>query len=81
MWSMQNGDRQEIPVRPSSEDEAVFDVTLQNVQRQSFSYRFALNDGLGGEFSVTAKTAPVLETLRVVQTYPPIPGWLKPRCR
>lgn len=68
-----NGDRQEIPVSPTSEDETVFAVTLQNVQ-QSFTYRFVLNDGIGGEFSVTAKTAPVLETLRVVQSYPAYTG-------
>lgn len=68
-----NGDRQNIPVAPSSEDAEVFSVTLQNVQ-QSFTYQFALNDGVGAEFSVTAKTAPVLETLKIVQTYPAYTG-------
>jgi hypothetical protein len=68
-----NGDRQDISVGPSAEDDAVFTVTLQNVQ-QSFTYRFALNDGLGDEFAVTARTAPVLETLRIVQSYPAYTG-------
>jgi hypothetical protein len=68
-----NNDRQDIPVGPSAEDGAVFTATMQNVQ-QSFTYRFVLNDGVGQDFSVTAKTAPVLETLRVVQTYPAYTG-------
>jgi hypothetical protein len=68
-----NGDRQNIPVNPSPEDAEVFSVTLQNVQ-QSFTYQFALNDGVGSEFSVAAKTAPVLETLKIVQTYPAYTG-------
>jgi hypothetical protein len=68
-----NGDRQEIPVSPTADDPAVFAVTLQNVQ-QSFTYRFALNDGVGAEFAVTARTAPMLETLRVTQKYPGYTG-------
>lgn len=68
-----NKDRQEIPVSATSEDDAVFTVTMQNVQ-QSFTYHFALNDGVGPDFAVAAKTAPVLETVRFGQTYPAYTG-------
>ncbi len=68
-----NKDRQEIPVSATMEDAAVFAVTMQNVQ-QSFTYHFALNDGVGPDFVVTAKTAPVLETVRFGQKYPAYTG-------
>ena len=68
-----NKDRQEIPVNPSPDDPATFQVTMQNVQ-QPFSYRFLLNDGVGADYQVQARTAPVLETFRVVQNYPAYTG-------
>jgi hypothetical protein len=61
--------RREVALSPSPGDPAVFSATISNVQK-SFRYRFVLNDGTGPDFSVTAKIAPVLEQLRIVQRYP-----------
>ncbi len=68
-----NGDRQEIPVNASPEDNSVFSVTLKNVQ-QSFRYHFLLNDGTGERFSVKVSVPPVLEALDITQKYPAYTG-------
>jgi len=68
-----DNERQDISVSGSGEEPDTFSITLRNVQ-QPFRYRFVLNDGSGPEFSVAAKTPPVLASFRCIQKYPGYTG-------
>jgi len=68
-----NGERQNVSVSPTGEDDRVFSVTLRNVH-QPFYYQFLLNDGVGERYRIDAKTPPVLATIDALQVYPAYTG-------
>lgn len=64
-----DGTLEEIPVSPSRMEEGLFSYTVKNV-RAAFSYRFQLNDGIGGEHRVAVRIPPVLKEIHFTQEYP-----------
>lgn len=64
-----DGRREVLPVNGNTSDPARFGFILRNV-RQTFRYRFELNDGVGPQFQVTPKILPSLSALHLTQIYP-----------
>ncbi len=63
------GSPQDFPVTESPDKPGTFELPVKNVQ-SPFKYSFYLGDGHGPEFSVTAKTPPVLTDLACEQDFP-----------